>query len=179
MSNIEEGNILMSTIEEGVIEISADRLRKLEELESNVPTLVAAALEEYKKNKLRLLHEKDKQDPTAMNRRVKRYTDKHRDQINAKRREKRRLEKLRAIEEEQKEKEGNPTNITIVPMTILRRARRVMTATNTVLQANGIEAIKENTITDTLLGDAPKDAVIQMNYPYIARPDGVTLRFDS
>ena len=51
--------------------------------------MIQSAIDNYKKDKLKLLHEKDKLDPTLVNERVKRYAKKHKDTINAKRREKR------------------------------------------------------------------------------------------
>lgn len=82
--------------DDGLVEISAERLRALEALEARLPSMIEAAILEYKKNNLKRLHEKDKLDPTSANLRVKRYAEKHRDEINAKRREKRRLKKLEA-----------------------------------------------------------------------------------
>jgi hypothetical protein len=75
------------------VSISLDRLKHLEYLESKIPEMIDEAIKEYKNNNLRKLHEHDKLHPEAINLRVKRYVEKHRDEINAKRREKRRLEK--------------------------------------------------------------------------------------
>ncbi len=75
------------------VEISVERLRQLEQLEASIPQLVEAAIKQYKQEKLRTLHEKDKQNPTAANMRARRYAEKHRDEINARRREKRRAAK--------------------------------------------------------------------------------------
>lgn len=80
----------------GSVEISYERLAKLEALEASLPTLIQNAILEYKKSNLRRLHEKDKANPENVNKRVKRYAEKHKDEINAKRREKRRLQKLSA-----------------------------------------------------------------------------------
>ena len=74
-----------------MIEISKQRLAELEKLEQDLPTLIEKAILEHKKSNLKRLHEKDKNDPNSVKLRVKRYIAKHRDEINAKRREKRRL----------------------------------------------------------------------------------------
>jgi DNA repair photolyase len=79
-----------------IIQIASDRLTELEALEANLPNLIQNAILEYKKSNLRRLHEKDKANPENVNRRVKRYAEKHREEINAKRREKRRLQKAAA-----------------------------------------------------------------------------------
>ena len=72
-----------------MILIASSRLQELEELEKNLPTMIENALKEHKANALKRLHEKDKENPTAVNIRVKRYAEKHREMINLKRREKR------------------------------------------------------------------------------------------
>lgn len=56
--------------------------------------MIEQALKDYKQNALKRLHEKDKLNPEAVNIRAKRYAQKNREMLNAKRREKRRLEKL-------------------------------------------------------------------------------------
>ena len=76
-----------------MIPITTDRLKTLEALEASLPDLIQNAILEYKKSNLRRLHEKDKANPENVNKRVKRYAEKHREEINAKRREKRRLQK--------------------------------------------------------------------------------------
>ena len=80
--------------EDGIVRISMDRLRQLEEIESNLPKKIENAIAEYKKSNLKRLHERDKADPKSVNLRVKRYVEKHKDEINAKRREKRKQKKL-------------------------------------------------------------------------------------
>jgi hypothetical protein len=79
-----------------MVPISSDRLKTLEALEASLPNLIQNAILEYKKSNLRRLHEKDKANPENVNKRVKRYAEKHREEINAKRREKRRLQKAAA-----------------------------------------------------------------------------------
>ena len=67
--------------------ILQDRLDRLIQLESSLPKKIEQAIVEYKKNSLKVLHEQDKQNPQATYARAKRYIDKHRDRINAQRRE--------------------------------------------------------------------------------------------
>jgi hypothetical protein len=82
--------------------ICAERLKELELLESKLPTLISEAIAEHQRNKLRILHERDKQNPQSVNLRVKRYNERHKDEINAKRRNKRREEKAKRLMAEQK-----------------------------------------------------------------------------
>jgi hypothetical protein len=80
--------------------ISVDRLRELEMLEASIPKIIDDAILEYKKTNLKKLHERDKANPEAINKRVKRYFERHREEINARRREKRlktKIEKLTEI----------------------------------------------------------------------------------
>jgi len=81
---------------EDTVTISLERLQMLEEMERNLPQMIKDAIEQHKKEKLKLLHEKDKLDPKSVNARVKRYAQKHKDEINAKRRAKREEQKLLA-----------------------------------------------------------------------------------
>jgi hypothetical protein len=71
------------------VSISYERLKELETLEASIPSMIEKAVHEYKKNNLKKLHERDKANPAAINLRVKRYFERHRDEINKKRREKR------------------------------------------------------------------------------------------
>lgn len=75
--------------------ITRERLEHLLKLEASLPKMIEEAVQEYKKSSLRRLHEIDKQNPEAINARVKRYVEKHRESINARRREKR--QKLKNI----------------------------------------------------------------------------------
>lgn len=84
----------MSSASAGTVEISAERLKELEQLEASIPKRIEDALKEYKTSALKRLHERDKANPEAVNLRAKRYAQKNRDILNAKRREKRRLERL-------------------------------------------------------------------------------------
>jgi hypothetical protein len=78
---------------EELVSISADRLIELELLEASIPSMIEKAVTEYKKSNLKKLHERDKANPEAINLRVKRYVERHRDEINKRRREKRQKEK--------------------------------------------------------------------------------------
>jgi hypothetical protein len=71
------------------IAIRPSRLKELQELEKQLPVVIAQALEERKKEKLAALHKRDAVDRGAASLRAKRYVEKHRDEINARRREKR------------------------------------------------------------------------------------------
>lgn len=101
----------LTPTETNVIQISAERLKALEAVEASLPDLIQNAILEYKKSNLRRLHEKDKANPENVNKRVKRYAEKHREEINAKRREKRRLLKASAT--------INTNTVTIPTLTII------------------------------------------------------------
>jgi hypothetical protein len=92
------------------IAIRPGRLKFLQYLEAKMPEMIKEAMEQYMKEKLNALHKKDKMDPTAVNARVKRYVDKNRDEINARRREKRKAMKLSILEAEDTKKEVPITN---------------------------------------------------------------------
>ena len=68
-----------------VILISKERLNVLELLEKNLPEIIEKAIVNDKKAKLKLLHDKDKQNPAGVNARVKRYNEKNKDKINERR----------------------------------------------------------------------------------------------
>jgi hypothetical protein len=84
-----------------MVMISESRLQELEDLESKLPKLIEEALKAHKASVLNRLHQRDKENPQAVNLRVKRYANKHRETINRKRRERR------------KEKAGNVLTDTI------------------------------------------------------------------
>ena len=92
-----------------LVTISAERLKELEDLESSIPLMIDKAVLEYKKSNLKKLHERDKANPAAINMRVKRYVERHREEINQKRREKRQKEKL----EKQKSEPKSTTGATV------------------------------------------------------------------
>jgi hypothetical protein len=70
------------------VAIRPGRLQLLLDMEKKLKML-----DEKKHAKLELLHAKEKSNLTAVNERVKRYTEAHRDEINARRREQRKLSK--------------------------------------------------------------------------------------
>lgn len=79
------------------VTISSIRLQELLELEKKIPLLVEEAIAEFKKKNLEKLRAHDKANPSAVNARVKRYADKHREEINKKMRERRKLKKEKAL----------------------------------------------------------------------------------
>lgn len=87
--------------------IMSKRLEILESLEKNLPNLIDQAIIDYKKAKLKMLHEKDKQNPDAVNARVRRYNEKHKHEISARKIEKR--------NEAKRLKEGRTIDTIIVP----------------------------------------------------------------
>lgn len=80
-----------------IVSISVERLKELEALEASIPSMIENAVQEYKKSNLKKLHERDKANPAAINMRVKRYIERHREEINRKRREKRQQQKLEKL----------------------------------------------------------------------------------
>jgi hypothetical protein len=80
-----------------LVSISVERLKELEALEASIPSMIENAVQEYKKANLKKLHERDKANPAAINMRVKRYIERHREEINKKRREKRQQQKLEKL----------------------------------------------------------------------------------
>lgn len=71
----------------GFVTISVERLRALE-----------AMAKSYDAERFRILREKDKANPEAHAKRTQKYYEAHKDEINARRREKRRLAKEAAAE---------------------------------------------------------------------------------
>ena len=138
-----------------LILISAERLKELEKLESKLPNMIETAIIDYKKEKLKKLHEKDKLDPAAVNLRVKRYALKHKDEINAKRRLKREEKKAAAAKTETSGTKTVTTNTTTTTTattaTTSTTARAVIqaTATTSTTARAVIQATAENTITDS------------------------------
>jgi len=74
-----------SIIEDNKVLITKERLDALEQLTDNIPILIEKAINDYKKARLKMLHDKDKQNPAGVNARVKRYNERNRDKINARR----------------------------------------------------------------------------------------------
>ena len=83
-----------SATDDTFVTISAVRLKELQELEAKLPKLIEEAVKEHKRSNLEKLHARDKANPAAVNARVKRYAEKHREEINRRLREERHAEKL-------------------------------------------------------------------------------------
>jgi len=77
-----------------LVYICIERLKKLELLEKSLPELIERAIIDHKKEKLKLLHEKDKQNPAAVNARVKRYNERHKERIAARKNAKQNKERF-------------------------------------------------------------------------------------
>jgi hypothetical protein len=67
-----------------------ERLHRLEALEASLPVIIDAAVDKIKQARLYSLHRRDKLYPEDMRLRVKKYVERNRERINARRREKRR-----------------------------------------------------------------------------------------
>ena len=76
-----------------IVEVPIERYSELEKLETSLPGLIEEAIKEYKRNSLKRLHERDKENPESVKKRVQRYIEKNRDKINERRREKRKEQK--------------------------------------------------------------------------------------
>jgi len=76
-----------------IVAVPLERYAELEKIEKGIPSMIEEAIKEYKKNSLKRLHERDKENPEAVKKRVQRYIEKHRDEINERRREKRKEQK--------------------------------------------------------------------------------------
>ena len=107
------------SIQKEPVLISVERLRELEAIEASIPKLIEQAILEHKKNNLRKLHEKDKSHPENVNLRVKRYAERHREELNQRRREKRRLKKLEA-ESKKENQHQEPKVLTVQEPVIVR-----------------------------------------------------------
>ena len=83
---------------ENTVFVEKERLEFLLQLESGLPKRLEEAIQDYKKQSLVRLHQKDKLNPQGNNARAKRYVQKHKRSINARRREKRLLKKVQAQE---------------------------------------------------------------------------------
>jgi len=97
MANTETKMENVVTIERTVT-ISKRRFEELEELERKLPLLLEEARTAYKASRLQQLREKDKADLNLVRARVRRYAEKHRDTINARRRQKRELNSVTVTE---------------------------------------------------------------------------------
>jgi hypothetical protein len=56
--------------------ISLERLAELEALENKIPTMIREAITDYKKENLKKLHERDKNNPESVRLRVQKYLSK-------------------------------------------------------------------------------------------------------
>lgn len=92
-NNITENNKELVKDDDELVYVCTERLKKLELLEKSLPELIEQAIIDHKKEKLKLLHEKDKQNPAAVNARVKRYNERHKEKIAARKNAKRNEEK--------------------------------------------------------------------------------------
>jgi hypothetical protein len=169
--------------QEAYVFIASDRLKELEALELSIPSIIENAIKEYKNNNLQRLHERDKLNPGAINLRVKRYTDKHREEINNKRRENRRLQKLAACQINVKPITSLPQNtITLMyepPTVKVRKTPRVKEAVIKTILASSIPIVRAQA------GDTKGDNVITVRndegvtpHHCLASNDAVTVRFD-
>ena len=75
----------------GNVIVSAERLAELERIERELPTIIAKAKEEAHKERFDKLRERDKANPELHTQRTMKWYEKNRDEINAKRREKRQM----------------------------------------------------------------------------------------
>lgn len=82
------------------VAIPLSRLNELQSLEVNLDIIIHDAIKKYKKDNLEKLHARDKENPSAVNERVKRYATKHREEINRRLREKRQLKRQQKLIEE-------------------------------------------------------------------------------
>jgi hypothetical protein len=75
----------------GCVLVSLERLRALEALEAEMVTKKTA--EEHDADRLRMLREHDKANPSAVTKRTMKHYESHKEEINAKRREAYKLKK--------------------------------------------------------------------------------------
>lgn len=127
-----------TTAANNLILVNSARMAELEQIEKNLPELIAAAIKENKIAKLKKLHEKDKLNPSAVNARVKRYNEKHKDKIAEKRNAKK-IDKL--ITEGKSEAEINHI---VTKFKVLAPVKDAPTAsTNARTQVVSISTFKE------------------------------------
>jgi hypothetical protein len=80
----------------GCVLVPIERLRKLEEAVANIPTIIAKAKEEAHAERFAKLRARDKADHESHLKRNAEWRKKHKDELNAKRREQYRLQKEKA-----------------------------------------------------------------------------------
>jgi len=95
---------------ENTVFVEKTRWEFLLQLESGLSKRLEDAIQDYKKQSLARLHQKDKLNPQANNARAKRYVNKHKHSINARRREKRLLQK-QVPQEKLREVVSNPPTL--------------------------------------------------------------------
>lgn len=123
--------------------------------------MIEDAVQDYKKSSLKRLHDRDKLNPDAINARVKRYVEKHRESINARRRDKRQNQKK---------------VLTPVP-TIAPESSVSSVETPKLTNENIITHITKITTTINRKPRAPKKNVIEpVSYPPILK-ENVTVSF--
>jgi vacuolar-type H+-ATPase subunit H len=132
-----------------IVEVPIERYSELEKLEISLPGLIEEAIKEYKRNSLKRLHERDKENPESVKKRVQRYIEKNREKINERRREKRKEQK-RVLDANQRQ----TTSAMIIDM----------------FNSSGQENFKT-------VQAKPVKALISNNGPYILSND-ITVRFD-
>lgn len=174
----------MSDSTNQIVSVSLERYKELEALEAKLPQLIEEAVKEYKKSNLEKLHERDKANPAAVNARVKRYAERHREEINRRLREKRQLEKQKKMEACAGSLSAptsmcssvtsspplaacpDPTpNIPLRPLAIIRPSKPMLEATERVLSATGVITARE--------------VATPIPHPYPTVKTDVTVRFDS
>jgi hypothetical protein len=83
----------MSDAPPATVTISVERLKQLEALEADMPSIVARAKAERDKEKLEALHAARKANPEVYSKKVLEKYHKNKDEINARRRDAYRLKK--------------------------------------------------------------------------------------
>ena len=176
---------------ENTISISLERLKELEALEASIPSIIENAIKEYKNSNLQKLHERDKLNPTGINMRVKRYAERHRDEINRKRREKRKNEKMVApatntvvytTEEpaettnttETSEKSETPQR----PIKIIRRSNRIQNAVDTALRTAESPIVRRIAVATEAANITGRLAEEPTPHPCHNGKQDITVRFD-
>ena len=132
-----------------IVAVPIDRYVELEKLEQSLPGMIEEAIAKYKKDSLKRLHERDKNNPESVKKRVQRYIEKNRDAINQRRREKRR---------EQKQ---------------LQEAT-MRQATSSMIIDMFASSVGENF---KQIPSKTKDSLLPLNAPYILE-NAITVRFD-
>lgn len=160
-----------------IVSISVERLKELEALEASIPSMIENAVLEYKKSNLKKLHERDKANPAAINMRVKRYIERHREEINKKRREKRQQQKLEKMMQKPNAENAQTAVVETDPVkveSIFMRAAvaAVSNSENPVIRKRVIRRKKPSETTER------EDAGAQTPPTVPDRISDITVRFD-